>query len=471
MRASEARQALFLKLSDAVRPLSDPGAVQDAALRVLGEHFGANRAYYCDVEADDYVLVEQYTAGLSPMAPGRYPTADFGEPVIDVYRAGQTVVISDTQNDPRLSPDVRTTWADIGCRGVIGVPLVKDGQLFSVLGIHTGEPREWTPDEVTLVEQTAKRTWSAVERARVEAALRDARDAAEAAQAQFQALFESAPGLYLVLRPDLMIVAVSDAYLTATMRRREDLLGRHEFDAFPDNPNDPDANGVSILAASLERVLADRVADTMAPIRYDIARPDGPFEERWWNPVNSPVLDGDGRVMFIIHRAEDVTDRVRRRLPAGQPASVADVRARVESELFQRAHAVQNANRRLRETLAALGETEERHRLALEAVDIGTWRMSLASFAFTSDERFQTIFRGRPGAMTYDEAYAWIHPDEVELVRAGVAAAIRPVDPRPYAAEYRVSTPTERFAGSTHPGGRTTRAPRPTATRRACTAR
>lgn len=37
----------------------------------------------------------------------------------------------------------------------------------------------------------------------------------------FQALFESAPGLYPVLTPEFEIVAVSDAYLRATMTRRK----------------------------------------------------------------------------------------------------------------------------------------------------------------------------------------------------------------------------------------------------------
>ena len=45
----------------------------------------------------------------------------------------------------------------------------------------------------------------------------------------FQALFESAPGLYLVLAPALTIVAVSDAYLKATMTKREEILGRRLF--------------------------------------------------------------------------------------------------------------------------------------------------------------------------------------------------------------------------------------------------
>lgn len=59
----------------------------------------------------------------------------------------------------------------------------------------------------------------------------------------FQALFQSTPGLYLVLAPDLNTVAVTDPYLHATMTKREVILGRGIFDVFPDNPNDPSATG------------------------------------------------------------------------------------------------------------------------------------------------------------------------------------------------------------------------------------
>ena len=72
----------------------------------------------------------------------------------------------------------------------------------------------------------------------------------------FRTLFESAPGLYLVLTPDLTIVAASDAYLHATMTKREDIVGRKLFDVFPDNPDDPQATGVRNLRASLGRVRA-----------------------------------------------------------------------------------------------------------------------------------------------------------------------------------------------------------------------
>src|SRR5690348_9143643 len=97
-------------------------------------------------------------------------------------------------------------------------------------------------------------------------------------EVDFRALFEGAPGLYLVLDPDLNIIAVSDAYAKATMTERDALVGQHLFIAFPDNPDDPSAEGVANLRASLERVRRDRVVDVMPVQKYDIRCPDGTFE-------------------------------------------------------------------------------------------------------------------------------------------------------------------------------------------------
>ena len=126
----------------------------------------------------------------------------------------------------------------------------------------------------------------------------------------FKSLFESAPDLYLILRPDLMIDGVSDEYLRATMTKREEIVGRHLFEVFPDNPDDPSADGVRNLHASLNRVLLNKTPDTMTIQKYDIRKPDGTFEVRYWSPLNKPVLSPNGEVTYIIHSVKDVTQRV-----------------------------------------------------------------------------------------------------------------------------------------------------------------
>lgn len=179
------------------------------------------------------------------------------------------------------------------------------------------------------------------------------KDSGLPAAPDYQALFEAAPDLYLVLRSDLTIVAVSNAYAQATLTRREDILGRGIFEVFPDNPNEPTATGSRNLRESLERVLKNRKSDSMAVQKYDIQRLEGGFEERFWSPLNTPVLDARGEVVYIIHKVEDVTEFVRlKQQHRKELESGVEARERIskaEAEVFQRAQEISEANRKLRE--------------------------------------------------------------------------------------------------------------------------
>ena len=174
----------------------------------------------------------------------------------------------------------------------------------------------------------------------------------------FRTLFESAPGLFLVLDPDLVIVGVTDAYLAATLTERDAIVGRHVFDVFPDNPDDPVNPGVSNLRASLERVVRDRVADVMPVQKYDIQHPEGGFEERFWSPTNSPVLDESQQLRYVIHRVEDVTEYVSQHRV--DPMDTLDARQRMESDVVQRAREAADVSRVLKETNATLIEMNAR---------------------------------------------------------------------------------------------------------------
>jgi two-component system cell cycle sensor histidine kinase/response regulator CckA len=231
----------------------------------------------------------------------------------------------------------------------------------------------------------------------------------------FQLLFESAPGLYLVLTTDFTIVAASDAYLEATMTRREVILGRNVFEVFPDNPDDPMATGVATVRASLERVLSERRPDAMAVQKYDIRRPDGEgggFEERHWSPVNSPVFGGDGEVVYIIHRVEDVTEFVQlRRHDREQHRLAEQLRTRagsMEAEIYRRAQEIQEANRELRELQAGLEKRVRERTVELEEMnaclrrEVGE-RIRSDEALRDSEARYRLLFLGNPHPMwVYD---------------------------------------------------------------------
>jgi len=167
----------------------------------------------------------------------------------------------------------------------------------------------------------------------------------------FKLLFEALPGLYLVLAKDLSVVAASDAYLAATMTRREVILGLKMWEIFPDNPDDPTVEGSKHVRESQQRALATRRADTMAVQKYDIPRPDGTYDVRYWSPMHVPVLDAAGEIAYVIHRVEDVTEFVQLKQQAGAEAraEVRDDIMKLESDIFLRAQEVSAANRKLRE--------------------------------------------------------------------------------------------------------------------------
>ena len=221
----------------------------------------------------------------------------------------------------------------------------------------------------------------------------------------FRLLFESTPGLYLVLTPEFRIVAVSDAYLQATMTRRESILGRDIFEVFPDNPADPNATGTRNLRASLVRVLEQRRPDVMAVQKYDIRRPDaegGGFEERYWSPVNSPVMDGD-RVAYIIHRVEDVTEFVRLKQHGEQYRVTEELRERaekIEAEIFQREQQLQDANRQLTGVRVLIIDDEQDTRdLLAFLLELSGARVTAVESA---DAALAAVTRSRPDVIISD---------------------------------------------------------------------
>ncbi|MFF5499351.1 ATP-binding protein [Streptomyces aquilus] len=189
----------------------------------------------------------------------------------------------------------------------------------------------------------------------------------------FRRLFDAILSPLLVLTPDFTIVEVNRAYLTATRTERA-IVGKRIFEVFPDNPDDPTADGVANLRRSLETVVATGRTDAMPLQRYDIPTGEaGGFDEKYWSPVNMPVLDADGRVTHVIHRVEDVTEFVHvRRVGREQQRVAAEAQMRAEGmeiDLFVRAREIREVNEQLRRVNAELDAAGRRLREEQQAKD------------------------------------------------------------------------------------------------------
>jgi PAS domain S-box-containing protein len=158
-------------------------------------------------------------------------------------------------------------------------------------------------------------------------------------------VFNAQPGATLLLSPDWVILGASDDYLAATLTQRETIVGQYIFDAFPDNPEAPEANAVANVRASLAQVLATKKAHEMAPQHYDVPNPaqPGQFVERYWQPRHTPVLDAQGQVQFIIQSVQDITANrlAERQLHESQHAEQA-ARAETENQRQRLFHILEN---------------------------------------------------------------------------------------------------------------------------------
>jgi PAS domain S-box-containing protein len=160
----------LVTLNEQLRPLKDPGAIQEVAVRLLAAHLHASRVQYAHIEGDDFSISKACVDGVSP-CPARGRITRFGEAIVFACRKGETIVVHDVATDPRFGDAEREQLLADQMAAFVRTPLLKEGAWVATFGVDSGTPRHWTRDDIALIEVTADRTWSAAERARAEDAL------------------------------------------------------------------------------------------------------------------------------------------------------------------------------------------------------------------------------------------------------------------------------------------------------------
>jgi two-component system CheB/CheR fusion protein len=232
LRESEARQKYLVRLSDALRPLSDTSEVQAAVAQVLGEHLGADRAYYVELDeaAREVVVARDWHRPEASSHARRYPLNEWPMPWLS---NGAPWVMHDVDTDPALPDDRRGSYHANDIGAAIVVPFIKDERLVAMLVASQQTPRAWTAAEVTLVEESVERAWAAVEWAR-------AKESLARSEEKYRTLFSSMDEGYFLVnvlfdedgRPaDVLYL---DANPAATAMVGQDFTGRRLREISPD---------------------------------------------------------------------------------------------------------------------------------------------------------------------------------------------------------------------------------------------
>ena len=289
LAAQERRQSFLLDLSDRIRDLSDPIEIMGAVETALGDELGVHRVGYGELDSRRGVVANtpDWTSGVTS-AQGRFGLHVFGEALMEDLAQGRTAAVSDIRLDPRTA-DVADAFETIQTRAIIRAPLIRGGRLRAFLYVHAADVRDWTPDEIGLVETVASRTWAEVERARAETAVRES-------EQRFRAVADTAPVLIWVTDRHQVREFVNQAYVAFNG-------GTYE------QARQADWRAI-IHADDRARIITESQAGEAAGAPFSMEaryrRHDG--EYRWLKTFSRPRLGPTGPVAGFVGVAFDVTE-------------------------------------------------------------------------------------------------------------------------------------------------------------------
>ncbi|HJE22670.1 MAG TPA: PAS domain-containing protein [Methylorubrum populi] len=295
LREREERQAFLLKLSDALRPLTDLADIQGEITRLLREQLNAGWCYYVDWDLDreiGLVLRDSVIEGLPSLA-GAHDVSDAPK-FLQLLAVGAVLTVRDYASYEQLPTRIRQKFVALGFRSMMAAPLVKEGRLIASLLVGNTEIRDWSASEASLLVEVAERAWAAIERGRAERALRESEERFQ------QFATASAAGLWIRDAEALAMEFVSPAVATIYGVEPNTLFGDVTRWAALIVPDDRD-----VALAHLE---AARRGKTVVH-EFRIQRPsDGAI--RWIRNTDFPLRD-NSHILRVGGIAEDVTEAKR----------------------------------------------------------------------------------------------------------------------------------------------------------------
>lgn len=279
----------LVELGAASQRLAEPEEIFEATARLLGAQIGADHCVLEEISHSEALAwAEATSAGDSAHA------TFFGAVCARHLLSGDTFVVEDVEHDPRISPDEKKAWRGSETAALIRAPVLRSGRLVAAMSARRHQPRNWSAEEIALVEVVATRGWESAERAR---ALRTLRES----EGRFRFLAEAMPQKICTTRPDGGIDYVNRPWADFTGADQSRLLDWNWQEII--HPDD--------LPAHLEKWRRCLETGRTFQIEHRLRRRDG--EYRWHLTLVRPMRDQAGRVSMWIGSSTDITDMVKAR--------------------------------------------------------------------------------------------------------------------------------------------------------------
>jgi PAS domain S-box-containing protein len=221
-KQAEQRLALQAEIGDLIRMIADPARLLYAVSAAVGRSLDVGRSFFSEIDPDtgrETVHRDYCAEGVQSVA-GSHEIARYGPATLTEMREGSTIVNADSKTDPRSAAHYAESYEPAGERSYVAVPLRRSDVLVASLRVVDGEPREWDRQDVSLLETIAERTWTAVEKIRVDAALRESPE-------RFAKAFSSGPLVFtLSSLKDGRLVEVNETFVEVTGYSREEAIGK-----------------------------------------------------------------------------------------------------------------------------------------------------------------------------------------------------------------------------------------------------
>ncbi|MBB3018642.1 PAS domain S-box-containing protein [Microvirga lupini] len=383
MNSAQRRQEFLLNLNDQLRSLEDPDAIMEATAKSLGRFLKVDCAGYGEVDEErGVILVErEWSEGAIGNEGRAYRLYDFLPTMMAELKQGRPIFVEDIRTDPRaVNPEVQAAYSTINARAALAVPLLKNQKLTAVLYMHTSQRRAWFGDELSLVEDVAERTWTAVEKARAERDLRET-------DARFRLIAESLPALVWILNPQTELLYTNERWVTYSGLPPEEALGHSWTRAI--HPDD--------MARMNEELVPVVTKHTSYTTEARYRSHEGVY--RWHLIQGAPIHSPTGEFKGWVGTSVDIHD--------------------------------------LKVTEEALRKSEEQLRIALQAAKMGDWSWdSVSNMVSPSDHAAEILGAALGSSMRPEEIRERIHPADLPNMlntkkRAAEAG-------QPYNVQYRI---------------------------------